>query len=97
MVCHDKPTKDWLVNRVPTLLTREGSGLKLVGLDAFHTYGRVVAWFPGPAVNAERYLLWLRRLNQGLDNGEFMNAGRNPRGSVWCSALMQPLSAHWRS
>ena len=26
----------------------------------------MVAWFPGPAGDAERYLLRLRRLNQGL-------------------------------
>ena len=25
-----------------------------------------MAWFPGPAEDVERYLLWLRRLNQGL-------------------------------
>ena len=49
MVCHDEQTKDWLVDRVPTLLTGEGSRLKLVGLDALPTYRRVVTWFPGPA------------------------------------------------
>jgi len=38
-----------------------------VGLDALPTYRRVVAWFPGPAVDAEPYLLRLCRLNQGLD------------------------------
>jgi len=67
MVCQDEPTKDWLVDRVPTLLTGEGSRLKLVSLDALPTYKRVVAWFPGPVEDAERYLLQLRRLNQGLD------------------------------
>ena len=27
MVCHDEPTEDWLVDRVPNLLTGEGSRL----------------------------------------------------------------------
>ena len=48
-----------------------GSRLKLVGLDALPTYKRVVAWFPGPEEDAERYLLWLRRLNQGLDTRQW--------------------------
>ena len=52
--------------RVPTVVAGEGSRLKLVGLVALFTYKRVVAWFPGPAEDAERYLLRLRRLNQGL-------------------------------
>jgi len=38
-----------------------------VGLDALSTYRTVVAWFPGPAEDAERYLLRLHRLNQVLD------------------------------
>ena len=38
-----------------------------MGLDALPTYKRVVAWFPGPAEDAERYLLRFRRLNHGLD------------------------------
>jgi len=67
MVCHDELTKDWLAARVPTLVAWEGSRLKLVDLDALPTYKRVVAWFPGPAEDAERYLLHLCRLNQGLD------------------------------
>ena len=54
MVCHDEPTKDRLVDRVPTLLTGEDSRLKLVGLDDLPTYSRVVAWFLGPAEDAER-------------------------------------------
>jgi len=66
MVCHDE-MKDWLAARVPTLMAWEGSRLKIVGLDALPTYKRVVVWFPGPAEDAERYLLRLRRLNQGLD------------------------------
>ena len=67
MVCHDVPTKEWLAARVPSLTAWEGSRLKLVGLDSLPTYKRVVAWFPGPAEDAERYLLQFRRLNQGLD------------------------------
>ena len=67
MVCNDEMTKGWLAARLPTLVTWEGFRLKIVGLDALPTYERVVAWFPGPAEDAERYLLRLRRLNQGLD------------------------------
>ena len=67
MVCHDELTKDWLAARVPTLVAWDSSRLKVVGLDAPPTYRRVVAWFPGPVEDAERYLLRLRRLNQGLD------------------------------
>ena len=67
MVCHDKLTKDWLATRVPTLVAWEGSRIKMVGLDALPTYKRVVAWFPSPMEDTERYFLWLRRLNWGLD------------------------------
>ena len=67
MVCQDESTKDWLAARVPSFVAWEGSRLKLVGLDALPTYKRVVAWFLGSAEDAERYLLRLRRLNQGLD------------------------------
>jgi hypothetical protein len=38
-----------------------------VGLDVLRTYKRVVAWFPGPMKDTERYFQRLRRLNQGLD------------------------------
>jgi len=68
MVSHNESTKDWLAARVPTLVAWEGSRLKLVGLDALPTYKRVVAWFLGPAEDAEQYLLRLRRLNPGLDS-----------------------------
>ena len=71
MVCHDEMTKNWLAYMVPTLLTGEGSRFRLVGLDALPTYRRVVAWFPGPAEDGERYFLWLRRLNQGLDTRQW--------------------------
>jgi len=67
MVCHNELTKDWLAARVPTLVAWEGSRLKLVGLDALPTHKKVVAWFQGPAEDTAQYLLWLRRLNQGLD------------------------------
>ena len=67
MICQDESTNDWLAARVPSLAAWEGSRLKLVGLDALPTYKRVVAWFPGPAEDAERYLLRFCRLNQGLD------------------------------
>jgi len=55
MVCHDEVTKDWLASGVPTLMAFKGSRLYLVGLDGLPTYKRVVAWFPGPAMDAERY------------------------------------------
>ena len=67
MVCHNEMTKHWMGTRVPTLVAWEGSKLKTVGLDALSTYKRVVAWFLGSVEDAERYLLQLRRLNQGLD------------------------------
>jgi hypothetical protein len=67
MVCHDELTKDWLAARVPTLAAWEGSRIMTVGLDALPTYKRVLAWFPGPVEDTERYLLRLHKLNQGLD------------------------------
>jgi hypothetical protein len=71
MVCQDEPTKDWLAAKVPTLVAWEGSRLKVVGMDALPTYKRVVAWFPGPVEDTERYFTWLRRLNRGLDTGHW--------------------------
>ena len=59
-VCHNEMTKHWMGTRVPTLVAWEGSRLKIVGLDALPTFKRVVE-------DAEWYLLWLHRLNQGLD------------------------------
>ena len=59
MVCHDEVTKDWLAASVPTVVAFKGSRLKLVGLDTLPTYKRVVAWFPGPAKDMERYLFRL--------------------------------------
>jgi hypothetical protein len=66
MVCHDEATKEWLTAKAPGMVAREGSRLKVVGLDALPTYKRVAAWFPGPAVPTEPYLLRLHRLNRGL-------------------------------
>ena len=43
MVCYDETTKDWLADRVPTLLTVQGSRLKIVSPDPLPTYRRVVA------------------------------------------------------
>jgi hypothetical protein len=40
-----------------------------VGLEDLLTYRRVVAWFLGPGEDTERYFLWLRRLNRGLETG----------------------------
>ena len=76
MVCHDEATKYWLAASVPTLSAWEGSRLKLVVLDALPTYRRVVACFPGRAEDVERYLLRLRRVNQGLDTGKWRVCGR---------------------
>jgi hypothetical protein len=69
MVCDDKATRLWLATKVPTLAACAGSRLKLVGLEDLLTYRRVVAWFPGPREDTERYFLWLRRLNRGLETG----------------------------
>jgi hypothetical protein len=66
MFCHDEATKEWLSAMAPGMVAWEGSRLKVVGLDALPTYKRVVAWFPGPPMPTERYLLQLHRLNRGL-------------------------------
>ena len=87
MVCHDKLTKDWLAARVPTLVAWEGSRLNLVGLDALPTYKRVVAWFPGLAEDVEWYLLWLRRLNQGLDTRHWRVYERREESNGVCLVL----------
>jgi hypothetical protein len=44
---------------------------KVVELDALLTYKRVAAWFPGPVEDTERYFSRLRRLNRGLDTGNW--------------------------
>jgi hypothetical protein len=43
----------------------------MVGLDALTTYKRVMAWFPGPVDDTELYFQRLRRLNRGLDTGDW--------------------------
>ena len=58
------PGIGWLVK--PTLKAREGSRLKMVGLDALLTCRRVVAWFPGTVDDTGRYFQQLRWLNQGV-------------------------------
>jgi hypothetical protein len=67
MVCQDHKNSDWLTAKVPTLVTWEGSRLKMVGLDALPTYRRVAAWLPGPMEDTQRYFQRLRRLNPGLN------------------------------
>jgi hypothetical protein len=56
MVCKDEETSNWLDSNVSTLKAREGSRLKLVGLEALPTYKRVVAWFLGTAEDMKRYI-----------------------------------------
>jgi hypothetical protein len=67
MVCQDEETTDWLAAKIPTVEAWEGSRLKMVGLDALPTYKSVVAWFPGPVEDTERYFQRLRTLNHDLD------------------------------
>jgi len=43
----------------------------MVGLNALPAYKRGVAWFPGPAEDTERYFHRIRRLNRGLDTGDW--------------------------
>jgi hypothetical protein len=71
MVCQDQETCDWLAIAVPTLVAWEGSRPKMVGLDALSMYKRVAAWFLGPVEDTEKYFLWLCRLNQGLNTGQW--------------------------
>jgi hypothetical protein len=42
-----------------------------MGLDALPTFKRLAAWFPGPVEDTERYFTRLRRLNRGLDTGQW--------------------------
>jgi hypothetical protein len=71
MVCQDTDMREWLENQTPSMAAWEGSWLKVVGLDALPTYKRVVAWFLGPVEGTEQLLLQLRRLNRGLDTGNW--------------------------
>lgn len=82
MVYHNELTKDWLASTVSTLEAWEGSRIKIVGLDALPTYKRVAAWFLCPTEETERYFLWLRRLNQGMDTRHWRvyEHGEEPNG-----------------
>jgi hypothetical protein len=71
MVCQDEATRDWLTSKVPTLEAWEGSRLKVVGQDALPTIKRVAAWFLGPVEDTEWYITRPRRLNRGLDTGQW--------------------------
>ena len=71
MVCQDTETRDWLDSQALTMVAWEGSRLKVVGLDALPTYKRVVAWFLGPVEDTEWLLSRFRRLNWGLDTGNW--------------------------
>jgi hypothetical protein len=71
LVCHDEATKDWLATKAPTIEVWEDSRLKVVELDALLTYKRVAAWFPGPMEDTEWYFSRVRRLNRGLDTGNW--------------------------
>jgi hypothetical protein len=72
MVCQDTDTKDWLERQVPNMAAWEGTpGSKVLGMDALPAYKRLVAWFLGPMEDTEWLLLRLRRLNRGLDTGNW--------------------------
>jgi hypothetical protein len=60
-----------LTTTAPTVGAWESSRLKAVEMDALLAYKRVAAWFPGPVEDTERYFSWLRRLNRGLDTGNW--------------------------
>jgi hypothetical protein len=71
VVCLDEETKEWLGRELPKMNVREGSKLRMVGLEALPTYKRVVAWFPGPRKDMERLFQRLRRLSRGLDASQW--------------------------
>jgi hypothetical protein len=87
LVCQDQETSDRLAARVPTLVAWECSRLKMVGLDALRTYKRVVAWFPGPVEDTERYFQQLCRLNQGLNTGHWRIYKRKEEPNGVCLVL----------
>jgi hypothetical protein len=43
----------------------------MVGMDTLPTFKRVTAWFPGPLEDTEMLFRCLRRLNQGLETGQW--------------------------
>jgi hypothetical protein len=71
LVCHNEQTKHWLTTTAPTMGVWEGCRLKDVEMDALLAYKSVAAWFPGPVEDTERYFSRLRRLNRGLDTGNW--------------------------
>jgi hypothetical protein len=82
----------------------EGSRFKVVGLDALPTYKRVVAWFPGPVEDTERFLSWLRRLNRGLDTRDWRVYKRKEEPNGVCLVLSIDMATvtvleglRWRS
>jgi hypothetical protein len=81
-VCQDQESCDWLARLVPTMTAWEGSRLKMVGLNALATFKRVAAWFPGPVEDTETLLCRLRRLNRGLETGQWRTYERkvDPNG-----------------
>jgi hypothetical protein len=48
VVCLDEVTRGLLTSNIPNLRAWEGSRLKMVDLDAFPTFKRVVSWFLDP-------------------------------------------------
>ena len=63
IVCQDEETSDWQGSKVPILNAWDGSGLKMMGLDALPIYKRVVAWLSSPVEDTEPYFQRLPRLN----------------------------------
>jgi len=103
MVCQDEVTKYWLASQASTMVAWEGSGLKVVGLDALPTYKRVVAWFQGPVEGMEWLLSRLCRLNWGLDTGNWRVYERKeePNGvrlvlSIDTASVTVLEGLHWR-
>jgi len=72
LVYQHEMTRDCLAAKVQNLVAWEGSRLKVVGLEALPTFKRVAVWFSGPAEVTERCFSQLRRLNRGLDTGQWM-------------------------
>ena len=99
VVCLGEETRDWLASNIPNLRAREGSRIKMVGLDALPTYKRVVAWFTNPVKDTGRYLQRLRRLNRGLymDNWWFYERKEEANGSALCLVKNLRLSRRWGS
>jgi hypothetical protein len=71
MVCQDTDTRDWFERQAPNMAAWEDSRLKVLGLDVLPIYKKVEAWFSGPVEDTERLFLRLRRLNWGLDTGNW--------------------------